>query len=97
MDHPVIGAELNHIDNPVGIALEGQRDLNDAGAQPMQGLRKIGLAALGRNRKRREANRLCPFRELLEFPEYWLEPGSRPGLTDFSHPVWGPSISIMLS
>lgn len=60
MDHPDIGAELNRIDNPVGIALEGQRDLDDAGAKPMQGLRKIGLAALGRNRKRRDANRLCP-------------------------------------
>ena len=55
MDHKDIAAQLNRVDNPVSIAL--QRDLQNAGAQPMQRLRNIGLAALGRNRERGEGLR----------------------------------------
>ena len=54
MDHKDIAAQLH-------------RDLQNAGAQTKQRFRNIGLAALGRNCQRGEADGLCPFRELLEF------------------------------
>ena len=80
LEHPDIAAELHCVDNPVSIALKRQCDLQHAGAKPMQGLRNIGLAALGRNRERGEADRLRSIRELVEFPECWFEPGNRLGL-----------------
>ena len=50
MEYPEFFANLYCIDHAKRIALESQRDLEHAGAQPVQRLRNVRLAALRRNR-----------------------------------------------
>ncbi len=45
MEHPEFLANLHRVDHAKGIALEPQRDLEHAGAQPVQGLCNVGLAS----------------------------------------------------
>ena len=67
MDYPNFIAELQRIDYTERIALEGQRDFENAGAEAVHRLRGVGFPAFGSDRERRKTDRLRAGRERLEF------------------------------
>ena len=58
---------LQRVHHAEGIALERQRDLNDAGAHAVQRLRGVRLGAFGRHRERGQTDRTRRLGEILKF------------------------------
>ena len=74
MNHPYVLAQLQRVNEAIGITAFLDRQFPNAAAEAGQRLRNIGHAAIGDNRKRLESLILRPAREITEIPSGRLDP-----------------------
>jgi hypothetical protein len=84
MHHPDLGADLQSVDQPIGVSPVTQRQFQNARTKPRQGFGNIRHPAFGNDGQGARQIDLCALREILEHLPRSLYPGNLPRVP--SHP-----------